>query len=279
VSSDAGGVEAAMNALLVAIGNRLPADVALAVQPKPEPLEELVLELTDLQFYEHDGVRRASARARLAYEPATPGQPDVQSGQKWPLVAPIGPIETEELRWYLEKYAPWPSPYFRHRARKVEENLVKWGQLLYQAALPVAYTADVLKAWARIDDHADRRFSVFVDTTLEADAPEDDIKTAKEAAGLLLALPWELLHDGDGYLFQGAKPVRVRRRLANRQTAADRDEQCHHDERVRLAQSRSYQPHRGLRVCPRRSGGSSRSTRCHAKRSIPSSRSAAFPGR
>ena len=27
--------------------------------------------------------------------------------------------------------------------------------------------------------------------------------------------PWELLHDGDGYLFQGAKPTRVRRRLPN----------------------------------------------------------------
>jgi tetratricopeptide (TPR) repeat protein len=52
-----------------------------------------------------------------------------------------------------------------------------------------------------------------VDTALEAGAPDDDVKTAKEAATLLLGLPWELLHDGDGYLFQGAKPTRVRRRL------------------------------------------------------------------
>src|SRR6185503_15813789 len=29
----------------------------------------------------------------------------------------------------------------------------------------------------------------------------------------LLEVPWELLHDGEAYLFQGAKPVRVRRRL------------------------------------------------------------------
>ena len=85
VTSDAGGVEAAMNAILIALGKRDPADVAPTPQPKAEPLEELVLELTDLKFHEQDGVRRASARARLVYEPATPGQPDVHSAQNWRL--------------------------------------------------------------------------------------------------------------------------------------------------------------------------------------------------
>ena len=42
VTSDAGGVEAAMNAILVALGKRDPADVAPTPQPKAEPLEELV---------------------------------------------------------------------------------------------------------------------------------------------------------------------------------------------------------------------------------------------
>ena len=74
VSSAAGGVEAAMNPILVAMGKRLAADVAATPQPKAEPLEELVLELTDLKFHEQDGVRRASARARLVYEPAKEGQ-------------------------------------------------------------------------------------------------------------------------------------------------------------------------------------------------------------
>jgi tetratricopeptide (TPR) repeat protein len=213
VSSDAGGVEAAMNDLLVAVGKRLPADVPAAVQPKAEPLEELVLELTDLKFHEQDGVRRASARARLVYEPATPGQPDVHSVKGWRLIAPIGPIEAEDLRWYLEKYAIWPSHYFRDRARKMEENLVKWGQLLYEAAMPVVHTANVMNAWAKIGSHAGRRFSVHVDATLEDGATESDVKMAKEAATRLLALPWELLHDSKSYLFQGARPVRVRRRI------------------------------------------------------------------
>ena len=87
VSSDAGGIEAALDAILVALGQRLPSDVATAPQPKAEPLEELVLNLTDLRFSEQDGVRRASARARLVYEPATLGQEDVHSVKPWRLIA------------------------------------------------------------------------------------------------------------------------------------------------------------------------------------------------
>jgi hypothetical protein len=215
VSSAAGGVEAALNAILAALGKRLPSDLEATVQPKAEPLEELVLELTDLKFHEQEGVRRASARARLVYEPATPGREHVHSREPWRFVAPIGPIEAEELRWYLEKFAVWPSDYFRDRARKVEENLVRWGQLLYAAALPAADASNVLQAWSRIDGHAGRRFSVEVDASLEKGAPTADVEAARECATLLLGLPWELLHDGQAYLFQGAKPVRVRRRLPN----------------------------------------------------------------
>ena len=78
VQGGAGGVEAAIHPILVAMGKRLPADVAPPPQPKAEPLEELVLELADFRFHERDGVRRASARARLVYEPATPGQREVR---------------------------------------------------------------------------------------------------------------------------------------------------------------------------------------------------------
>ncbi|HEX2201933.1 MAG TPA: tetratricopeptide repeat protein [Longimicrobium sp.] len=215
VSGAAGGVEAAVHAVLVALGRRLPDDVAAAPQPGPEPLEELILELTDLKLHEREGVRRASARARLVHQPATPGRPEVVSARTWRLTAPLGPIEAGELRWYLEKYATWPGDYFRDRARKVEESLVAWGRLLHDAAMPAEHTANVLQAWARIGDDADRRFSVHVDAEVEAGAPEADAAAAREAATALLALPWELLHDGRGFLFQGAKPTRVRRRLPN----------------------------------------------------------------
>ncbi|HEX9982341.1 MAG TPA: TIR domain-containing protein [Thermoanaerobaculia bacterium] len=211
VSSEAGAIGAALRDILVAMGRELPADVKPTPQPKAAPLEELVLELTDLKFVEKG---RASASARLVYEPATPAQPHVHSA-RWRLTAPIGPIETEEVRWYLEKYAVWPSHYFRERARKVEENLVQWGKLLHEAALPPAHTVAVMQAWARITGNAGRRFSIEVDSTVEAGAFSVDTEAAAECATLLLGLPWELLHDGHTFLFQGGKPVRVRRRLPN----------------------------------------------------------------
>ncbi len=213
VTSDAGGIETSMNAILVALGKRLNADIPGTSQPKAEPLEELVLELTDLKFKEEDGKRRATARARLVYQPAMPGQPPVHSAQSWRLIAPLGPIEAGELRWYLEQYAVWPSHYFADRARKVEENLIAWGKLLHDAAMPTAHREEVMKAWEKISDKAGRRFSVHVDVALEAGAPEAEAKAAQEAATVLLGLPWELLHDGKRYLFQGAKPTRVRRTL------------------------------------------------------------------
>jgi tetratricopeptide (TPR) repeat protein len=206
------GIDATLDALLVALGKIPPTDTSPAPQPEAEPLEELVLELTDLEFREN---HRASARARLVYEPATPGKREVASLQSWRFIAPIGPIETNELRWYLEKFAVWPSDYFRDRAQKVEGNLVTWGQLLYEAALPVVHTANVMNDWAGIGGNAQRRFSVQVDATVEAGAPSADADAARECATLLLGLPWEILHDGDDFLFQGGKPVRVRRRLPN----------------------------------------------------------------
>jgi len=212
-SRDVGGIDPALDAILVAVRKRLPADVRPTVQPKSEPLEELVLELTDLNFHEQDGARRASARARLVYEPATPGERIVMSQRSWRFIAPVGPIEAEELRWYLEKYAIWPSEYFRERARKVEESLVALGGLLHEAALPPAHTANVMDSWARIEGDARRRFSIQVDATPQTGAAAGDIKAARESATLVLGLPWELLHDGDRFLFQGAQPTRVRRRL------------------------------------------------------------------
>lgn len=215
VSGDPGGVETAIDAILVALGKRFPADVPAAEQLKSEPLEELVLELSDLKFHEQDGVRRASARARLVYEPATPGQREVASVQNWRFIAPIGPIEAEDLRWYLEQYATSPRESDSTRARNIEEHLASWGQLLYNAAIPLGPTANVMKAWAKIGPQTERRFSILVNTALEVGVNETEAGISKEVASHLLNLPWELLHDGDCYLFQGAKPMCVRRRLPN----------------------------------------------------------------
>ena len=108
VRSAPDGATVALHDLLVALGRRLPTDRPPVPQPRPEPVAELVLELSDLGFHEHNGVRRPAARARLVYEPAIAGQREVVSEQSWRLIAPLGPIEAEELRWYLERWPVWP---------------------------------------------------------------------------------------------------------------------------------------------------------------------------
>jgi tetratricopeptide (TPR) repeat protein len=216
VSSAPGGATAALHDILVALGQRLPTDRPPLLQPRPEPVAELVLELSDLAFHEQDGVRRAAARARLVYEPASAGQPEVVSEQMWRLIAPLGPIEAEELGWYLERWPVWPNPLVADRARQVEANLIAWGKALHAAALPLQPTANVLQAWAGVEAGASRRFSVSVDDSLLLGSSEAENATAQEAATALLALPWELLHNGEGFLFQGGRPTRVRRRLPNK---------------------------------------------------------------
>src|SRR5690606_27856429 len=81
--------------------------------------------------------------------------------------------------------------------------------------LPMDQTINVVTAWERSNTDAGRRFSVLVDSALEVGASEAEIAAAHEASTILLGLPWELLHDGSNYLFQGSKPTRVRRRLPN----------------------------------------------------------------
>jgi tetratricopeptide (TPR) repeat protein len=220
VSSAPGGATAAINDILVALGLRLPTDRPPLPQPRPEPVAELVLELSDLGFQEQDGVRRPTARARLIYEPASAGQEKVVSDQMWRLIAPLGPIEAEELGWYLERWPVWPNPLVADRAKRVEANLIAWGQALHGVALPLQPTANVVQAWAGVDAGASRRFSVSVDDSPLHGSSEAEQNAAKEATTALLALPWELLHNGDGFLFQGGRPSRVRRRLPNKRNLA-----------------------------------------------------------
>ena len=214
VSSAPGGATAAIHDILVALDRRLPTDRPPLPQPRPEPVAELVLKLSDLRFHEEGGLRRAAGTTQLIYESVKAGQRKVESS-RWRFTAPLGPIEAEDLSWYLERWAEWPNPVVADRARKVEANLKAWGEALHAAALPPEHTAKVLQAWAGVGENASRRFSVTVDASLVVGASDAETTTAQEAATAMLALPWELLHNGKGFLFQGARPVRVRRCLPN----------------------------------------------------------------
>ncbi|SPF34268.1 TPR domain protein [Candidatus Sulfopaludibacter sp. SbA4] len=201
------GVTDALPALLAALGVQLPEDEAPPVETPPSSIAELVLELSDPGIDLSDGKRRATATARLTYNP--PDGSRAVEGQRFPFTAPLGPIESGELAWYLERYINWPSGVFQDRAHRVEAALPGWGQALVpQGFLPLFTQASA--------SQAERRFTIKVDKDLMAGATPERQKEADEAATLLLSLPWELIHDGKGFLFQGKRGVRVRRSLPNR---------------------------------------------------------------
>ena len=209
--------DAALHDILVALRLREATDAEPAPQPTAEAVEELVLELSEPSVVTHaDGSRRARARARLVHVPAASDQREVHSA-RFVVEAPLGVIEADDLRWYLEDYAVWPSPLLAARALRVEAALEGWGRLLHDTALPTQAVVEVMKSWSAIDAaHASRvarRFSIEVDAEPDMGATEETVLNMREAATLLLGLPWELLHDERNYLFQGNRPVRVRRRL------------------------------------------------------------------
>lgn len=215
VEVGAGGVSEALPDILAALGERLPDDRRPVKGVAAQPVEELILRLADLKIEEKEGRRRARAVAQLVYEPAAEAAREVEGG-RFSFTAPLGMIEAEELRWYLEDYFVWPIGVFKERARRVETQLPRWGQDLYEAALAPPAARAPLAAWQEARTDAERCFSVLVDSGLPDGAGKEEQTAADEAAAELLSLPWELLHDGRAFLFHGKNPVRVRRRLPNR---------------------------------------------------------------
>src|SRR5262249_27215074 len=147
-----------------------------------------------------EGKRRVAATATLVYEPADSAVRRVES-RRFTFTAPLGPIEADDLRWYLESYYLWPTGVFRARAERIEAQLPQWGQDLYHA-IAAQPAQEALHAWQHAAAGAERRFSVLVDSDLPDGSSPEAQADAKEAATGLLALPWELLHDERSYLFQ-----------------------------------------------------------------------------
>ncbi|MBT3389954.1 MAG: tetratricopeptide repeat protein [Chloroflexi bacterium] len=239
------GVSEAMPKIFAALEHQLPNDWETAVELTAEPVEELILELTDPIITEKDGLRRATATAELIYNPAHPpaaggarGVSRAIKSKRYRFTAPLGAVELGEVRWYIEKYYQWPTGVFKDRARKTEKNLPEWGKALFDAVLganlaptqpPPNTTVELSNLWEGREAYdawkratGSHRFSVQVDGEPIAGTPEDQAALIREAASDLLALPWEIMHDGVGYLSQGADSVRVRRRLPNRKPVTTR---------------------------------------------------------
>ena len=215
VQLTAAGLSAALPAILAALGERLPDDPQPVQEVTVQPVEDLLLELRDPHIQTTEGKRRVVATATLVYDPADPAARRVES-RRFTFTAPLGPIEADELRWYLESYYLWPTGVFKARAERIEAQLPHWGQDLYHAVVATKHAQEALHAWQHAAAEVERRFSVLVDSDLPDGSSLEAQAAAKEAATGLLALPWELLHDGRSYLFQGQHAARVCRRLPNR---------------------------------------------------------------
>lgn len=108
---------------------------------------------------------------------------------------PFSAEEVENLRWYLEEYWQWPYEQFRERAQEVENLLPLLGKRLYQAVFKSPDAQSLLQAW-RLQPGGQRQVSIV------SDFPR------------VLSLPWELLHDEQGFLDLRARhPVAIVRRL------------------------------------------------------------------
>ena len=213
VSRAVNGLDEAFGAILAALGEELPSAPDASPEIEATPITELRLELGRPMLRE--GKERPQAEAKLVYQPADPTM-RAQESHAFYFEAPLGPIESEELSWYLERYIIWPVGYYQEKARGIEAKLPEWGQRLYLEATKTESAREVLRSWQEDAEQCERRFSVLVDPAVIEGSPAEEARKAEAYGNQLLTLPWELLHDGRQFLFQGQRGVRVRRRLPNR---------------------------------------------------------------
>lgn len=217
VDLDVGKLEEAMPRILAALGERLPDEMNVAQAIQLKPLVELCLELSEPTIQVLDNhTEQVSARAKLIFDAGNPAERPIETKTfKFILPIPAKGLEgLEELSWYLEHYHEWAVGVFRTRVDTLEKLLPQWGKALYQATLGKEYCHQVLQAWNQHKD-AERRFSVQISAEVMEGESLEAQEQARIAASRLQAVPWELLHDDEGYLAEGKYPIRVRRRLPN----------------------------------------------------------------
>ncbi|MBL7798972.1 MAG: CHAT domain-containing protein, partial [Saprospiraceae bacterium] len=215
VSTAPGGLPNALPELLAALGLRLPDEPDPGLPAPEPPVSELILALERPRLYTEGGVRRGIARARLEFLPAD-GSPRVES-ESFEFISPLSPDVADRIRWYVEEFPRYPFlEKLVARAKEVSGQLPGWGKALFEAVTAEESARALLLEWKGDKQH-ERRFSVKLNaSTPPAGADEAQQAQFFEAAGLLLSTPWEILHHGEGFLFQGQRPVRVRRMQPNR---------------------------------------------------------------
>lgn len=110
---------------------------------------------------------------------------------------PLSIREQNDLRWYLEEYWKWPYNGFAERGKVTEASLVNIGKRLYNSIFTTE-AQKIVQPWKLLPGR--RRISII------SDIPK------------VLSLPWELLHDEQGFLaLRTSNPISVVRRLPQKE--------------------------------------------------------------
>ncbi len=139
-----------------------------------------------------------------------------------------------DLYWYLEVYPSWPTEIDDQRARLVEASLRNWGRKLFRKVFGDGDARTLFNEFKRAPAGA---HLLTVDIAFKVD--DDDEKEQarlKQAVHDLAGLPWELLADEGGHLFNLKPPITVRRRLQKTNAPVERPRQL--PVRVLMAVSR-----------------------------------------
>ena len=115
---------------------------------------------------------------------------------------PLTQQERHDLRWYLKEYWRWPYLEFTERGKQVEALLYDVGRRLYNAVFGSIEGQALVQEWQKQPD-VQHQISIL------SDIPE------------CLNLPWELLHDEQGFLaLRTVHPIAIVRRLPQNEEPA-----------------------------------------------------------
>ena len=191
VQLQTGGVNEAMPQIMAALGERLPDGLQPAppppATPPATPVAELILKLSRPQLDLSDGKRRATAEAKLVYEPSERASRNVES-DPFTFTAPLGPIEANDLRWYLEEFYRWPDKSSQARAKRTEKQFPVWGRLLFAEAVKDERISDAEVTPVLISAGAQR--AIRLQTKLfDADGPFEFVTDIGAARAVLVKVP------------------------------------------------------------------------------------------
>ncbi len=118
---------------------------------------------------------------------------------------PISPDERADLHWYLETYWQWPYEGFAIRGQAIETALPQIGRRLFESVFGSLPARDLLQAWRLQVAQPGWQGQISILSDLPA----------------ALSVPWELLHDQQGFLVLRTRPpVAILRRLRISQLGA-----------------------------------------------------------